>query len=338
MAAGAAAFVLSALVTGLVRRWALGGRMLDRPNARSSHRRPTARGGGLGPAAAFLLALIVGQGAGVVSPLAFWGLALSGVAVAAVGFADDRDGVAPGWRLTVHFLAAGWLLVAAPGWRTLDFGAVALDWSWWGAIAVWPAAVWSINLYNFMDGIDGLAGVEAFTILLAAGVVFWPAGGTELCWLSWTLAAAVGGFLVWNWPPALIFMGDVGSGFLGLVLAGLALIAATAQPHWLWAWVIWLGLFEVDATVTLIRRFARREKVYQAHREHAYQRLARAYGHRGVALGAAAINAVWLTPWAALTVYRPGWIVPALIVSLSPLVAAAIAVGSGRPEGAGRFP
>jgi Fuc2NAc and GlcNAc transferase len=158
--------------------------------------------------------------------------------------------------------------------------------------------VWLLNLYNFMDGIDGIAGTEGVTVCLGGVLlsVAQPAGGAGWA-LPSLLAVAALGFLAWNFPPAKIFMGDAGSGFLGLMLGVLAVHAAGISSAWLWSWIILLGVFVVDSTVTLLNRLWRRERVYEAHRNHAYQRAARRIGsHRTVTLCVAAINIVWLLP------------------------------------------
>jgi Fuc2NAc and GlcNAc transferase len=135
-----------------------------------------------------------------------------------------------------------------------------------------------LNLYNFMDGIDGIASVEAICACLGASVLYWLSGLDALIWGPLLLAASVAGFLYWNFPPARIFMGDAGSGFLGIVLGGLSLQAAWVSEPMLWAWLILLGVFIVDATFTLFRRLLRGEKVYEAHRSHAYQFASRRFG------------------------------------------------------------
>jgi Fuc2NAc and GlcNAc transferase len=144
------------------------------------------------------------------------------------------------------------------------------------------------------------------------------------------LAAATLGFLVWNFPPAKIFMGDAGSGFLGLMLAALSLQAAVLRPVLFWCWVVLLGVFVVDATVTLIRRLLRGERVYEAHRSHAYQHAAIAFGaHRPVTLAVAAINVCWLLPWA--LAIAAGWVagVVGLVLAYVPLVALALRFRAG---------
>jgi Fuc2NAc and GlcNAc transferase len=136
--------------------------------------------------------------------------------------------------------------------------------------------VWLINLYNFMDGIDGIAGAEAVSVGSVAGALLWLAGDRGLAGASAVIAAASGGFLLWNWSPAKIFMGDVGSAVLGYVFATLAVASENSDALFVWQWAVLLGVFVGDATVTLVRRALHGDRVYQPHKNHAYQRAARA--------------------------------------------------------------
>ena len=167
------------------------------------------------------------------------------------------------------------------------------------------ALVWLLNLYNFMDGIDGIAGIEALSSTLVVGMLFLFAFDNQgLSSLNLLMFASVIGFLVWNFPPAKIFMGDTGSGFLGLMLGALALYSSHIAAQMFWVWLIMLGVFIVDATYTLSRRLLRGEKVYEAHRSHAYQYASRKYGsHRPVTLATLMINLCWLSPWAIVVSY-----------------------------------
>jgi len=261
------------------------------------------------------------------------GLGGAGLLVAAIGLADDRGQVSIGRRLLVHFLAAAWGLIwLAPGW-SMPSG---ID-GWLAAGSSLLALVWLLNLYNFMDGIDGIAGVE--TISVAAGaVLIWPQPQDEGLRLTLVvLAGSAAGFLIWNWAPAKIFLGDVGSGFLGLVL-GLSAYAAPALggPN-LWCWMILLAVFLVDATLTLGRRMLRRERWWQPHRSHAYQRLARRWGsHSRVSLAVAAVNLLWLLPLAWAAAQRPLQAPWLALVALLPLLLAGLWAGAGQPDEVGR--
>jgi Fuc2NAc and GlcNAc transferase len=194
--------------------------------------------------------------------------------------------------------------------------------------------VWAINLFNFMDGIDGIAASEAIFIALAAAVLEASLGvrsGVSLAALVFACACA--GFLYWNWPPARIFLGDVGSGFLGFVIVVLAVAATRDNPVALWVWLMLGGAFFVDATVTLVRRTARGEAVHEAHRSHAYQALARRFqSHRTVTLTIAAVNVLWLLPGAWLAAHHPQYAVTAVLVAFAPLACLAFLFGAGRPE------
>jgi Fuc2NAc and GlcNAc transferase len=147
--------------------------------------------------------------------------------------------------------------------------------------------------------------------------------------------AACGGFLLWNWPPAKIFMGDVGSGYIGYMVGVLALAAARASPDALWIWLILGGAFFIDATVTLARRAVRGERVHEAHRSHAYQWSARRWGHKRVTVAVSLLNLVWLLPSALLAMRYPERAVLITVGTLAPLLVLALALGSGRrePEG-----
>lgn len=288
--------ILSAVLTGLMRRYALSQQLLDQPNQRSSHAVPTPRGGGVAIVVAFLLGIgVMGTPSTVTTALVG-----GGIGVAVVGFIDDHGHIPARWRLLAHFSCAAWILywIGAPRLEllgnTVDLGAL-------GLVLAALYLVWMLNLYNFMDGIDGIAGVEAVIVGAGGTAVYWVAGMpmADEVGLSALLAAAALGFLLWNFPPAKIFMGDAGSGFLGLMLGAFSLQAAAVHPLLLWCWLVLLGVFIVDATVTLIRRLLRGERVHEAHRSHAYQHAAREFGaHRPITLAIAAINVFWLLPWA----------------------------------------
>jgi len=324
-----AVFFLSAVLTGLMRRYAMSRQLLDRPNERSSHSVPTPRGGGVAIVIAFLGGLFVSGDA--TSAATITALLVGGIGVAVIGFVDDHGHIAARWRLLAHFSSAAWILfwIGVPRLEymgsTVDLGAL-------GAVLAALYLVWLLNLYNFMDGIDGIAGVEAL-IVGAGGTAIYLLAGLPLAsgiGLPALLAAAALGFLVWNFPPAKIFMGDAGSGFLGLMLGALSIQAAVARPVLLWCWLVLLGVFIVDATVTLIRRLLRGERVYEAHRSHAYQHASREFGaHRPVTLAIAVINVLWLMPWAAAI--ATGWVdgIVGLVAAYLPLLLLALRFRAG---------
>ena len=292
---------LSLVLTGGLRRYALARSLMDVPNARSSHSVPTPRGGGVAIVMSFLLVLLILAALGQVSWDYTWALLGAGIGIAVLGFLDDHGHIAARWRLLGHFLAAAWGLFGIGGLPPLTVFGFFLDLGLLGSVLAAFYLVWLLNLYNFMDGIDGIASVEAISVCLGGALLFLFVGEFKVAQVTLVLAAAVMGFLFWNFPSARIFMGDAGSGFLGIVLGIQSLQAAWIAPQLLWSWIILLGVFIVDATFTLLRRLIRGEKVYEAHRSHAYQFASRHYGrHLPVTLAVFAINFVWLLPFAVL--------------------------------------
>ena len=321
--------------TAGMRRIALRRQMLDIPNARSSHVRPTPRGGGVAIVIVSLIgfslwALMAG------TPDAhrlWWAVVPPAAAVAGVGFRDDLRPVPVIPRLLTHLGAGCWLVVGLGGLPALPVGQVAVDLGWAGHLLAVVAVAWILNLYNFMDGIDGIAGSQAVFLALGSAALGGHAFPAYLPLL--VLAGACAGFLMLNLPPARIFMGDAGSGFLGFTLAALLLARHGSAPGSVWVGLILLGVFLVDATVTLARRLARGESPKQAHRSHAYQRLARRWGgHRPVTLGVIAINLIWLWPMACLAWHQPDWALPVCALALAPLVVVCLWAGAGLPDNA----
>lgn len=323
----------SLLLTGLLRRYALAKSLLDIPNARSSHTAPTPRGGGVGIVLSFLMAVLLVAMLGLLPWSMAWALVGGGAGVAMLGFLDDHGHIAARWRLLGHFAAAVWILFWVNGLPPLAVFGVSLQLGWLGDVAAAVYLVWILNLYNFMDGIDGIAGVEAVCVCLGGALLYVLTGRADLVLLPLLLATAVAGFLFWNFPPARIFMGDAGSGFLGLVLGALSLQAAWVAPELFWGWLILLGVFIVDATFTLIRRLLRGDKVYEAHRSHAYQYASRQFGrHLPITLGVGFINVFWLVPLSLLVCV--GWLdgVIGVLVAYLPLVALVVKFRAGRLE------
>lgn len=328
----------SLLLTGGLRNYALSAqRLMDVPNARSAHSTPTPRGGGVAIAVSFLLALF---------PVLYWEPSLeylvwalfgAGLGVALLGFLDDHGHIAARWRLLGHFIAAGWALYWLQGFPPLSLAGWVVDLGWIGNLLAAVYLVWLLNLYNFMDGLDGLASVEAIFVCLGSALIFvgssnhWALVVPELL-----LACAVAGFLFWNAPPARIFMGDAGSGFLGISLGILSIQAAKQAPELLWSWLILLGVFIVDATLTLLRRLFLGEKLYQAHCRHAYQYAARYYGgHLPVTLGVSLINLFWLLPLACAVGWGYVEGLVGLVIAYIPLIALALRFRAGLPEQSG---
>lgn len=320
-------------LTWALRRYALSRSLMDIPNARSSHSVPTPRGGGVAIVLAFTLALFMLLFAGLLTFPAFMAITGAGALIAVIGFMDDHGHIAARWRLLGHFAASIWLLLWLGGLPVVEVFGIAFDLGWLGHVLAAFYLVWLLNLYNFMDGIDGIASVEAICVCLGACLLYWLGGAPDLIWAPLLLAVAVAGFLFWNFPPARIFMGDAGSGFLGIVLGGLSLQAAWVSADLLWGWLILLGVFIVDATFTLFRRLLRGDKVYEAHRSHAYQFASRRFGsHLTVTATIGAINLLWLLP-IALCVTQLGLNSgTGLILAYAPLIALAIKFRAGELE------
>lgn len=249
---------------------------LDVPNGRSSHTQVTPRGGGIVFIGLWVLILIVGLGFHLVTAVQANIFLPSALLIASVGFWDDRYSIAASWRALAYFLASAYSVYALGGLNQLIITEhFTLTLNWLGSLIAIFSIVWSTNLFNFMDGIDGLAAVEALFLLVIGGFFFWFSSGQNFAFLAWLLAAAVAGFLIWNKPPAKLFMGDVGSATLGFIVMVLALVGEKQYGIPVLVWIILYAAFLFDATVTLIRRFMAKEKWYTAHRSHAYQRLHR---------------------------------------------------------------
>jgi Fuc2NAc and GlcNAc transferase len=325
--------VSSFMLTAALRRYALSRSLLDIPNARSSHTLPTPRGGGVAIVLSYLAALIGLHWLGGISlAVCVAGVGAGGL-VALIGFLDDHGHIAARWRLLGHFLAAAWVLFWLGGVPTVIILGLPLEPGWVGIVLGLFYLVWMLNLYNFMDGIDGIASVEAMCACLGACLLYGLSGHLDAIWAPLLLAVAVMGFLFWNFPPARIFMGDAGSGFLGVILGTLSLQAAWMDSQLFWAWLILLGVFVVDATFTLGRRLVRGDKVYEAHRSHAYQFASRHFGtHMPVTLAVAIINVCWLLPIAvAVSCFQLDGVV-GVVLAYVPLVLLAVKFHAGERE------
>jgi Fuc2NAc and GlcNAc transferase len=299
--AEAAALLISMLagasLTRVMIAYALRRGLVDVPNARSSHKAPTPRGGGLAVVATVLLGVVVLCVSGLLEVRTGVALIAGGAMVAFVGYVDDRRSLPAAPRFVVHIASSVLLVFMLLFGGAAEFSGDAA--AWIIAVILTAAAAWSTNLFNFMDGIDGIAGSQAVFVTLSSALLTLPHAEVGLVALLLTTAGACIGFLVWNWPPARIFMGDVGSGFLGFWLAALALLLHVEGALSIWTSLTLSGVFLSDATVTLLRRIVARKRWYEAHRSHAYQRLARHWGgHLRVTALVWAINLVLVLPLA----------------------------------------
>jgi Fuc2NAc and GlcNAc transferase len=302
--------------------------LIDVPNARSSHAVPVPRAAGVA-----LIAGVLGAGTFLFAAegwpfYSFTCLCLAGLVVGGIGLADDRTRVSARMRFVFHWIAAVGALAFILEQHSTALSVVSVSL----LLGLAFCLVWALNLYNFMDGIDGLALLES--VFLAIGL-WWLLRGTGSPWLVLLPCIAAGAFsaLLWNWAPARIFLGDSGSGFLGFLLAVIAADAIVAgQLHFATAVILW-GVFLIDASVTLLRRIWTGQTWRTAHRSHAYQRLARRLeSHAAVSLGALAINVFWLWPWALLAERELASPTLCVLGALAPLVLGAWRIGAGLPD------
>ena len=257
-------------------------RIMDAPNERSLHEAPTPRTGGI----AILTGLTLAWGLIAVSgswPPEMNRIMVAAALVAAVSLLDDFKGLPPLPRFVMHGLAAA---VLVTGGLTLPWGAV-------GNVIAWLGIVWMLNLYNFMDGMDGFAAGMSMAGFSFMGLAGWLAGAEAYAGYCWSISTAALGFLCFNFPPARIFMGDAGSATLGLLAAAFSLWGIRdGLFHW-WFPLFVFAPFILDASVTLVRRLLRGERIWEAHRTHYYQRLVRAgWGHRRTMLAEYALMLV----------------------------------------------
>jgi Fuc2NAc and GlcNAc transferase len=333
LALAGASFLLALWLTGLLRSYALRAKLMDEVNERSSHTRPTPRGGGVSIVVTATLGVLVSMAFLGFPPAYATGLIGGGLAIALVGWLDDHGHLAPSIRLVTHMLGAIWL-VAWVGPLSVSFLPLPAETrpfiEWVVSVLI---LVWMVNLFNFMDGIDGIAASQAASVALAGALMLFVANAAvEAAAPSILLAAAVLGFLVWNWPPAKIFMGDASSGFLGFMLAALAIVVSQSVPELGAAWLILPAVFIADATTTLFVRMICKQRLSEAHRSHAYQKLSRRLGaHLPVTLATLAVTWFWLVPIAAAVTTGLLHPVTAVLIAFAPLVAAVLLVGGGVP-------
>ncbi|MCP5143958.1 MAG: glycosyltransferase family 4 protein [Gammaproteobacteria bacterium] len=309
--------VVSYLLTRLLVALAPKLQLLDRPNMRSSHTVVTPRGGGL---AIVIVGLTSGVWIGNHGQAELGIVLATGLAIALLGLLDDRFPLAVRWRLSCQVLLAAMLVYSAAPLPVLPLTSVTVLSGTLLAALVVLAAVWWINLFNFMDGIDGIAASQAAMMLLVMAWIIHstglPAAGEDLFRWMLALCGAVIGFLVVNWAPARIFMGDVGSLYLGLTIFGIGLLTVSSGVVGYGPWLITASLFVVDATFTLCARALDGQVVHQAHREHIYQILARYWqSHARVTLLYTALNVLLVAPLAWVAARKPAMTWP-LIVSL----------------------
>jgi len=323
----------SFLFTFTIRWYCLRRKLFDIPNARSSHTLATPRGAGVAISVVAICAYSYLFLNGHLNTSFYIILVSAGAALTILGFFDDFGNVPIRTRLVVHVLVALVALLAMGGLPLITLWGEAINLGWFGHLFALFYIIWLLNLYNFMDGIDGIAAVEAITVCLGIAIIYFALGLGSEAIVPLVIAASVLGFIFLNFPVAKIFMGDSGSGFLGVSFAVLSLHSLTLGSHLIWVWIILLGIFIVDATLTLLRRFFDRQKVYQAHCSHAYQHAARQYNsHKVVASFTGALNFFWLFPVALCVAFEKLDGLLGVFIAYTPLIFLALYFKAGKKE------
>lgn len=307
----------SALLCGVWLRLAQRGKWLDHPDHRSSHARSTPSGGGVGVMLALALSVVIAAASGVSWGAAYWLLLGLALVLMLAGMIDDRHNLPATLRLGIYGLAC-MVLVSVLDLRLTPVPAIS-GWIVWPLLVV--GLLWFLNLYNFMDGIDGLAALQCFLAAASAALLAVLGGAPLFALFCILLALCQLGFLYWNWPPARLFMGDAGSIPTGFLLGGLALYGASTGALPLACWLVLLAGFITDASWTLVARSLRGVSLMEAHREHAYQRLSRHWrSHVAVDFFLLALNALWLLPLAWTIWHWPEFQLLLVILAYLPLL------------------
>ena len=327
-----AVVLMSFALTALARKIAIKNNQLDIPNERSSHTSPTPRGAGIAVVIAFITGLLVLLIDDTISSRVFFTLTGPGLIIALIGQLDDLGRVTSAkWRLVGHFICASITVCLAGGLPALPLTKSIIDFGVAGDIAAVIYLVWMLNLFNFMDGIDLITGIQTFTTCVGAAILLLNNTDSDLWLIVAVLAAAVLGFMYFNLPPAKIFLGDIGSGFIGFVIGAISLVVAKDEPLIAWAMIILLGVFVADATVTLLQRLIASEHVYIAHRTHAYQHLSKKINnHIPVSLGIGAINIFFLLPIAWLVAESTLQPIIGLSIAYIPLLFVVVLLKAGK--------
>lgn len=300
-------FVLTVVLTIYYRRLALKWNILDIPNDRSSHVIPIPRGAGISFFLAFNAVITLLYWQKEISLTYIYPVVFGGPVVMILGYWDDLKSISAKIRLLVHFSLAVYifLLISSGFSKTVTISFLP-NWPWLTAIFCILFIAWFINLYNFMDGCDGLATSIGMVGAGLIAILSYMAGNYNLAILYVVLAYALAGFLIFNWNPAKVFMGDSGAYYLGYIFGALALVSKMYYDNSLYVHLIIFGLFIVDATWTLFRRALRREKLLQGHKLHGFQKLmAKGWGHARVTALYVLITVLWLFPMAMFSTKVP---------------------------------
>jgi len=324
-------FCITVLLTWGLIRVSISRHWFDRPVDRSAHKRPMPSGGGIAMTVVFLVTLLFYNGRGMVDATTLM-LFAGCLPLALVGYIDDLRGLSIRWRLAAQLASALWVIYWVGDLPAIQFGGLRLENSPLINLLAVVSFVWLLNLFNFMDGIDGLAASEAVIVMLVSCLLATLGGETrELPVASLAIAVTLG-FLFWNWPPAKIFMGDAGSNFLAYLIGALALTGIANGGSTPWVWLLLLGVFVVDSTYTLAYRLIDRQTWYQGHSNHGYQHAARRAGsHRRVTVGVITITLLWLAPLGGVATVKPEAGFYLAVIGLMPLLYLARRLRAGTP-------
>jgi len=290
--------LFSYTVTGLVRRYSLQHSLIDKPNDRSSHVAPTPRGGGLSISISVLVSIYILMEINYLPRNISIAMLGGGCLVTIVGWLDDHRDISVLWRGCSYVIASIWALYFIDSVGQINLGEpIIINVGLAASIIIVIAIAWLVNLYNFMDGTDGIAAIQAVSSALPAGVIFWLNSEPGLAVICFVIVSACVGFLFWNWSPAKIFMGDVCSCLIGFIFGVLAIAGEHTNTIPIAVWLILLSVFIWDTTFTLLKRILMGEKWYVAHRSHAYQRLNQlGVSHSSIAIFVFILNVTIIWP------------------------------------------
>ncbi len=327
-------FLITFIMTFMMKKYLFSRNLLVIPGLRSSHEKPKPQGGGLTIILSSTISLFFLNSFEIIEVNRFIFFILPGLLVAFIGFCDDFVGVKPFVRLLIHLLSACLGIYLIGEFPIISFLEYNLDLGILGIILGLIYVVWMTNLYNFMDGIDGLASLEAIFVFSAFSLIsYFILFDPTLSFLLLVLCASIFGFLVLNFPKSQIFIGDVGSGFLGIVIALVSISSSQSHPELFWTWLILLGIFLVDSTYTLIVRVFLKEKFYLPHSTHAYQKLARSINsHWKTSALLVSINLLWLAPIAFLVALNTIEGIYGVLLAYTPLVLLVYYLNAGQPD------
>ena len=325
MSGGIALLITVAFAFSVVGVWwwkkiALRFNIVSIPNTRTLHTGAIPVGGGIVIAVAWLLCITVLYLNGSVEQNDYLAFSVGGGLLALLGALDDAANVNPLVRFCSQTFLVIWGLYWLGGFPVLWFSSWSLDLGWFGFLLGILCGLWMINLVNFMDGVDGMLASGTIFISLCMGVFLYLEGDIVFATLLFLLSASSSAFLLFNWPPAKLFMGDAGSIFIGYTLAMIVIATVREHPTLIWVWFIVMGYFVTDTTITLLFRMRFVRPFYGTHRHHAYQSLARRTGnHLLVTRSVLLIKILWLLPLAILAYVFRDYGPLILIVAITPL-------------------